>query len=50
MENTFYKFCKHDHVLGFTIILCEGTKMIKQILITGPYDKNIVCKTKPYQR
>ena len=50
MEDAFFKFCKHDHVLGFTIISFEGNKMIKQILITGPYDKNIVNKTKPDQR
>ena len=38
------------HVLQFTVILCEGNEMIQRVLVTGPYEENIVNKTKPYQR
>ena len=38
------------HVLAVTVILFEGNKMIQRVLVTCPYEKNMVNETKPYQR
>ena len=45
-----FEFNFRFHVLGFTVIPCDENEMIQQVLVTGPYEKNIVNKTKPYQR
>ena len=38
------------HVLKFTAILCDENEMTQPVLATGPYEENIVNKTKLYQR
>ena len=34
-----FKFNFRFHVLGFTVILCEGNEMIQRVLVAGPYEK-----------
>ena len=43
-----FEFNFRFHVLGFTVILFEGNEMIQRVLVTGPYEENIVNKMKPY--
>ena len=45
-----FEFNFRFHVLGFTVVLCEGNEMIQRVLVTGPYEENIVNKMKSYQR
>ena len=45
-----FEFNFRFNFLGFTLFLCEGNEMIQRVLVTGPYEENIVNKTKPYQR
>ena len=45
-----YEFNFRFAVVGFTVIWGEGNEMIQRVLVTSPYEENIVNKTKPYKR
>ena len=38
------------YVFGFGATLCEGNEMIQRVLVTCPYEENIVNKTKTIPR